>query len=231
MPVLSPADFVKRLAPKFTPGGESAASKPLLLERLEMALRERRASGETTALVIDEAQTLSVRLLEEVRLLANIETPQAKLLPLVLAGQQALGSRLEDPTLLQLKQRVTLRCELEPFDIINTAAYIHGRISTAGGDASRMFSREAVTLIHQHSTGIPRTINVICDNALVTGMALGKRQIDRAIILEVCRDLRLTPRRDRATSVVTEPSSIEPKQAEEIGDEVEQPEPELLQGR
>jgi general secretion pathway protein A len=190
-PALRTDDFVRLLALKFDLGPESAESKALLLERLELLLRERRASGEITALVIDEAQSLSVEMLEEIRLLANIEMPSAKLLPLVLAGQPELGERLEDPSLRQLKQRVTLRCDLEPFDVMDTAAYIASRFSTAGGIAARVFTREAITLIHEGSRGIPRTINVICDNALLSGMALGRHTIDRAIVAEVCRDLRL----------------------------------------
>ena len=111
-PVLRPEDFVRTLALKFDLGTEASASKSLLLERLRFALCERRARGEITALVVDEAQSLSTALLEELRLLANIETPTEKLLPLVLAGQPELGDRLEEPELRQLKQRVTLRCEL-----------------------------------------------------------------------------------------------------------------------
>ena len=190
-PALRTDDFIRLLALKFDLGPEAGESKPLLLERLEFVLRERRASGEITALVIDEAQSLSVDLLEEIRLLANIETPSAKLLPLVLAGQPELGVRLEDPSLRQLKQRVTLRCELEPFGLADTAAYIASRISTAGGVPAKLFTRDAVTLIHEYSGGIPRTISVICDNALVSGMALGRHLVDQAIVTEVCRDLRL----------------------------------------
>jgi type II secretory pathway predicted ATPase ExeA len=196
-PALTTDDFIRVLAMKFDLGAECGASKPLLLEGLERVLRERRDGGEITALVIDEAQSLSVALLEEIRLLANIETPSAKLLPLVLAGQPELSARLEDPSIRQLKQRVTLRCELQPFELANTAAYIASRISTAGGDPSNIFTRDAVALIHEYSAGIPRTINVICDNALISGMAMGRRQIDRALIVEVCRDLHLSARREQ----------------------------------
>src|SRR5687768_4159466 len=163
-PALRPEDFLRLLAIKFDLGPEAAESKAVLLEKLEAMLRARRAEGETTALVIDEAQSLSVELLEEIRLLANIETPSTKLLPLVLAGQPELADRLEGRNLRQLKQRVTLRCELEPFELTDTAAYIASRIRTAGGEPSRVFSRDAVALIHQYSSGIPRTISVICDN-------------------------------------------------------------------
>jgi hypothetical protein len=111
----------------------------------------------------------------------------------VLAGQPELASKLEAPELRQLKQRVALRCEIAPFDLPETAAYIATRIKVAGGVASRLFSREAVTLIHEYSRGIPRTISVICDNALVSGLALGQQPVDRAVVLEVCRDFRLSP--------------------------------------
>lgn len=198
-PALHRDDFIRLLALKFEIGAELGGSKALVLERLEVLLRERRERGEITALVIDEAQSLSIEMLEEVRLLANIETPSAKLLPVVLAGQPELGARLEDPKLRQLKQRVTLRCQLEPFDIKDTAAYVASRFSNAGGVASRVFTREAIILIHENACGIPRTINVICDNALVSGMALGRQRVDRAIVNEVCRDLQLKSNGERSS--------------------------------
>ena len=161
-------------------------------------MRDRRANGEITALVIDEAQSLSVELLEEVRLLANIETPTEKLLPLVLSGQPELAERLNDPPLRQLKQRVALRCELKPLELAETAAYIASRIRIAGGQASKLFTREAVQLIHEFSLGIPRTISVLCDNALLGGMALGRQPVDREIVNEVCRDFDLRATDERA---------------------------------
>ena len=190
-PALTRDEFVETLARRFDLSPEAAKSKAVLLTELERVLRDRRAVGETTALVVDEAQSLSIELLEEVRLLANIETATQKLLPLVLAGQPELGERLNDPALRQLKQRVALRCEITPFDLQETAAYIATRVRTAGGEASRLFTREAVTLIHEYSRGIPRTISVMCDNALVGGMALGRQPVDRAIVLEVSRDFDL----------------------------------------
>jgi general secretion pathway protein A len=88
---------------------------------------------------------------------------------------------------------VTLRCELAPFELNHTAAYITSRITTAGGTAPWLFTLEAVKTIHDYSGGILRTINVICDNALLTGMALGRQPVDQAIVREVCNDLRLRP--------------------------------------
>jgi general secretion pathway protein A len=189
--MLSPTDFVALLASRFQLGDEAGRSKSLLLDRLEAKLRQSRADGQVTPLVIDEAQSLSTELLEEVRLLANMETETDKLLPVVLAGQQELAERLEEPNLRQLKQRVALRCELEPFTLDDTAAYIARRVQAAGGVPAEMFTQEAVRLIHERAAGIPRVINVICDNALVSGMALGRRRVERAMVAEVCEDLRL----------------------------------------
>ena len=199
-PALDRDEFVKLLAMKFGLGSEAGASKAVLLERLECLLRERRASGEITALVIDEAQSLSVELLEEIRLLANIETPSAKLLPLVLAGQPELSERLEDHDLRQLRQRITLRCQLEPFDVKETAAYIATRIAAAGGVPSRVFTQEAVIMIHEYSRGIPRIISVICDNALVSGMALECCPVNRGVVAEVCRDFHLTTMKEQSAA-------------------------------
>ncbi len=192
-PTLRADDFVRLLAHKFGLSPEVGESKALLLAQLEVMLRERRAAGLITALVVDEAQSLSFEILEEIRFLANIEIPSVKLLPVVLSGQPELAPRLEENNLRQLKQRVTLRAVLQPFELAETAAYISSRIVTAGGVPGRMFSYEAVGLIHEQSGGIARTISVICDNALVTGMALGRHLIDRATVAEVCRDLRLRP--------------------------------------
>jgi type II secretory pathway predicted ATPase ExeA len=187
-PALTREEFVRMLAHRFDLSPEAATSKAALLRELEEALHDRRRHGEITALVVDEAQSLSVELLEEIRLLANIETTNERLLPLVLAGQPELSERLEASNLRQLKQRVALRCEITPFELPETAAYIASRIRTAGGVPSQLFTRESVSLIHEYSRGIPRTVSVICDNALVNGMALERQPVDRAIVLEVCRD-------------------------------------------
>ena len=190
-PVLTREDFVKTLAARFELGAQAADSKAGFLEALERVLRERRSRGEITALVVDEAQSLSNDLLEEVRLLANIETSTEKLLPLVLAGQPEFAAKLNDPGLRQLKQRVALRCEIAPFELSETAAYMASRVRTAGGQSSPLFTREAVMAIHEHSRGIPRTVNVICDNALLGGFAMGRQRIDRAIVMDVVRDFDL----------------------------------------
>ncbi len=191
-PALTRAEFVELLASRFSLTARASESKAVLLTELEQVLRARRDRGAITALVIDEAQSLSVEILEEIRLLANIETPTEKLLPLVLAGQPELRERLNQPTLRQLKQRVTLRCEIGPFTLEEMSAYISARLSAAGGNPRRLFSREAIALIHERSRGIPRLINVVCDNALLTGFGLGRTLIDRATVLEVVHDFDLT---------------------------------------
>jgi type II secretory pathway predicted ATPase ExeA len=179
------------LATRFELGERAGISKAELLEELERVLGERRKQGLVSALVVDEAQSLSEQLLEEVRLLANTETVTQRLLPVVLAGQPELRDRLNDPRLRQIKQRVALRCKLTAFTLRETAAYIAARIKTAGGDASTLFTRDAVMLVHEASRGIPRTISVLCDNALLAGFALGRRPIDRGIIRDVSRNFDL----------------------------------------
>jgi general secretion pathway protein A len=98
---------------------------------------------------------------------------------------------LAEPAMLPLRQRIALRCTLGPLDVAETASYIASRLRTAGGDASRVFTRDAVILIHELSKGIARTINVVCDNALITGFALGRRPVDSAAVMEVAADHHL----------------------------------------
>ena len=206
-PTLSREEFVEMLSVRFELSSHAARSKAALLNELEVVLRERRSRGQITALLIDEAQSLSSELLEEIRLLANSETTTEKLLPLVLAGQPELRDRLNDHELRQLKQRVTLRCEITPFNQQETAAYIAWRIRTAGGDAAKLFTREAVMLIHERSGGIPRTVSVMCDNALLTGFGLGRQPVNYDIVLEVANDLDLHEKRSREAATTDEPAT------------------------
>lgn len=187
-PALTRDEFVEVLAYRFELSTRAQKSKAALLGELETTLRERRDRGMICALVIDEAQSMSTELLEEIRLLANIETNSEKLLPLVLAGQPELRQRLNDSGLRQLKQRITLRCEIPPFTVEETAIYIGFRIKAAGGAPERLFTRNAVSLIHEYAAGIPRTISVLCDNALVTAFGLGRQPVDSRIVADVARD-------------------------------------------
>jgi general secretion pathway protein A len=190
-PALTRTEFFEMLARQFGLEPALAKSKTTLLATLETALLERRARGQAVALVVDEAQCLSHELLEEIRLLVNFEVDSQRLIPLVLAGQTELATRLNEPALRQLKQRIALRCSVEPFTLLETAAYMSTRIKHAGGEGARLFTREAVVLVYERSRGIARTINVICDNALLTGMALGRRPVGHEIVLEVCEDFDL----------------------------------------
>jgi general secretion pathway protein A len=190
-PTLTRNEFSEFLAKGFGLSDEAARSKTALLFELEAKLKETRARDKLSALVVDESQSLPNELLEEIRLLANIETLTEKLLPVVLVGQPELGERLNTQSLRQLKQRVALRCELLPLTLHETASYIASRIRIAGGDCSRIFTREAVTLIHDRASGIPRTISVLCDNALVSGFALDRQPVGRDIVQEICRDFDL----------------------------------------
>jgi type II secretory pathway predicted ATPase ExeA len=191
-PKLSPGELFEQLASGFRLPATAMVSKPRMLKLLEDALRASYAGGRTPVLIVDEAQALSDELVEELRLLANVESDDTKLLPLVLAGQPELATRLNQHQLRQFKQRITLRCELKPLTLPETATYIFGRIRVAGGDAATIFTRQAVMAIHGASNGIPRIISVICDNAMLTGFALGIRHIDAKIVDEVCRDFDLS---------------------------------------
>jgi general secretion pathway protein A len=188
-PALTRDEFIEMLAARFDLSESARSSKAALLLELEALLAERHAGGEATALIIDEAQSLPLDLLEEIRLLANIETAETKLLSVVLAGQPELAARLNDPALRQLKQRIALRCELRSLTPAETLGYVAGRLAAAGGVGSQIFTREAVLSIHEHAAGIPRVISVIADNALVSAFALAQRPVTRAIVEEVCRDL------------------------------------------
>ena len=190
-PALTRGEFVEMLAERFGLSDAARTSKTALLIELEVVLKARRRAGETTVLIVDEAQSLSAELLEEIRLLANIETDDEKLLLVILAGQPELSDRLNDRNLRQLKQRVALRCELRPLTLQETAAYLAGRIRAAGGVGAQVFTREAVTKIYELSHGIPRIISVIADNALLSAFAQGRRPVSSQVVTEVCRDFDL----------------------------------------
>jgi len=192
-PTLSQADFVAYLAPALGLSREAATSKARFLIELNHTVMDRHQSGGLTALIIDEAQNLPDELLEEIRLLANVETGTEKLLQLILTGQPELGDRLNQASLRQLKQRVALRCVLNPLDKGEASAYIAARIWIASGSELQLFTPEAIDAIYDASRGIPRTISVICDNSLVAGFAMGENPVGRDTVLEVCDDFDLTP--------------------------------------
>lgn len=208
-PAMSPTDFLETLAATFGMSC-SAGSKGRFLMAFERDLVERFKIGGRTAVVVDEAQSLSHEMLEEIRLLANLETDTAKLVNLVLVGQPELADRLNNPSLRQFKQRIMLRCSLDPLDLTSTAAYIAQRIRIAGGSPRDIFTRDAVEAIYEASHGIPRTIGVICENALLTAFASDIKLVDRPIIEDVCRDFDLSlSERGRRPSVVSPPATAQ----------------------
>jgi general secretion pathway protein A len=188
-PTLTRAEFFEYLAAGFEFSAEAGRSKIQFLRELQETLNNEFAPR--LALVVDEAQSVPYELLEEIRLLTNAESVNGRSIAVALVGQPELARRLDEARLRQLKQRVVLRCELTPLSLKDTAAYISGRIKTAGGEATQLFSRDAVVAIHQHSSGIPRVISVICDNALVNGFAADQKPVGAATVFDVCRSLSL----------------------------------------
>lgn len=201
-PTVTRREFYEQIAAGF--GIDSTAPTPRLLEELRTMLRELRHAGQPVGLIVDEAHELSDELLREVRLLSNLETPTEKLLPIVLIGQSTLAERLNQPAWWQLKQRIALRFVLAPLDLVETAAYISSRIEVAGGRSIEVFTRDAVLAIHEASGGLARTINVLCDNALLSGFAAGERPVGRQIVLEICRDFDLEPAQPAAARAPTD---------------------------
>jgi type II secretory pathway predicted ATPase ExeA len=185
------------LGVRFQLSDRSRVSKTALLLELEQLLESRHASDERTVLVVDEAQSLPHELLEEIRLLANVDAGGRRSMSVIMAGQPELAERLNTHELRQFKQRVALRCELKPLDLSETAAYVTGRIAAAGGAASKVVTREALELIHARAGGIPRTINVIADNTLLAAFAAGRRPAVASMVQEVCRDFDLGAPADR----------------------------------
>jgi type II secretory pathway predicted ATPase ExeA len=192
-PTLQRGEFYDFLARGFGLSNAARNSKTQFFVELEPLLKQRSAGGGITTLMVDEAQSLSHELLEEVRLLGNMETPGLKLLNIILLGQSELGSRLEEPSWRQLKQRISLRCELANLNLNETASYIAGRLRIAGGAAADIFTRDAVIAVHAAAKGVPRTINVLCDNTLIAGYAAQVVPVTAAFVEEVSRDFKLSP--------------------------------------
>ncbi len=170
----------------------SHKSKTEVLFSLNHLLIQQANQGRTTVLIVDEAHNLEWEVLEEIRLLGNLENPRlGKLLQIVLAGQPELDRKLDAPNLRQLKQRIVLRCSLAPFQPSDTEAYIRARLEKAGMPDQTVFSTELMREIHLRSQGIPRVINALCDNLLLTCFALESREAGVQMLDEICRDMRL----------------------------------------
>jgi general secretion pathway protein A len=190
-PKLEPLDFFRILFDEYGIEHDCRTKAEYLLA-LNHFLIDRLAKNQKTLLIIDEAQTLPPDMLEEVRLLSNLETPTAKLLQIMLVGQPELGDVLAQPDMRQLRQRVTLRHHLRPFDEKETEAYLNERLGLAGYTGKGVFNRSARKALFRLTGGIPRIINVLCDGALLAGYARGDTTVGGDVIEEVAADLQLS---------------------------------------
>jgi len=188
---LGPMEFLQYIAGDFRLPVSGKTKSELLLE-LSRFVISRFQEGLTTVLVVDEAHHLATEVLEEIRLLTNLETAQEKLLQILLVGQPELDEKLDSIDLRQLKQRIGLRSQLQPLELEETYGYIRKRMQVAGSaNPDEVFPMETVLEIHRHSGGIPRLINTLCENGLVHGYARQSRQLTPPIIEEIARDFRM----------------------------------------
>jgi general secretion pathway protein A len=192
-PFLTASEFYEQLADEFDLGLKRTASKPELLSALGHTLALRHSKELRTVLVVDEAHGLPTALLEEIRLLMNFETNSEKLLQVILSGQPELQDVLNRPQLRQLKQRVSLRCEVKPLSLFEINKYVRFRLKQAGARNVNLFDNAAIGLIGSVSQGIPRVVNNVCDNALLYGYAAGAEMVTRNIIADVIEALDLSP--------------------------------------
>ncbi|MBK7948602.1 MAG: AAA family ATPase [Deltaproteobacteria bacterium] len=174
--------------------GPACESKAEYLLTLNRYLIERLAAGERVLLIVDEAQNLSAEMLEEIRLLSNLETPTSKLIQIMLVGQPELQALIDKPELRQLRQRIALRHHLRPFDEEELAEYVEGRLEKAGYTGRGVFNKRALRELYRVTQGTPRLINVVCDGAMLLGYARQESTVGPDAIREVARDLGLVPK-------------------------------------
>jgi general secretion pathway protein A len=202
---LAPVEFLQYVAGDFglNVAGKNKSELLLLLSNYVISRHRKKL---TTVLVVDEAHHVSADVLEEVRLLTNLETTNEKLLQILLVGQPELDEKLDSVELRQLKQRIALRSQLQPLDLDETRGYILRRLQLAGGDpnSTALFPAETIARVHRHSRGIPRLINTVCENALITAYAREAHSVTPDIIEDIATDFRLgvvhTPKAEPAVS-------------------------------
>ena len=187
---LTPDQFFEMLAYDFDLQC-NRKSKPEVLFALNALLISQAERGRTTVLIVDESHNLDWEVLEEIRLLGNLENRQGKLLQIILAGQPELDRKLDASNLRQLKQRIVLRCSLEALSPDEVTAYVETRLARAGMPNQKIFSAELLEEVYKRSRGIPRLINLLCDNLLVTAFAMEQRTASLEMLDEVCQDLRM----------------------------------------
>ena len=187
---LTPQQFFEMVAWDFDLECDRS-SKTEVLFALNNLLLERANQNQTTALIVDEAQNLNWEVLEEIRMLGNLENRRGKMIQIILSGQPELERKLEEPNYRQLRQRIGLRCRLRPFSPAETAAYIATRLARAGMREQTVFPPDVLLEIHKRTQGIPRLINLVSDNLLLTAFAMEKRQASIEMLDEVTRDMDL----------------------------------------
>jgi general secretion pathway protein A len=191
-PRLEPLDFFRMMLEEL--GIEEACgTKAEYLLALNRFLIDRLERDLPTLLIVDEAQNLSPEMLEEIRLLSNLETPTSKLLQIMLVGQSELADLLARPELRQLRQRIVLRHRLRPFTEEESSHYVEERLRLAGYTGKGLFTNAALRELFQVTGGVPRLINVVCDGALLLGFGRDRATLDADAIREVARDLALLP--------------------------------------
>ena len=186
---LTPEQFFEMIAWDFDLPGER--TKTAVLFTLNDMLLQRANEGRTTVLIVDEAHNLDWNVLEEIRLLGNLENRRGKLIQVIIAGQPELDQKLDAPQYRQLKQRIALRCTLQPFDSVETARYIGSRMAHAGLPNQKIFPVELMSEIALRTQGIPRLINSVCENLLLTAFAMEQKTATEEMLDEVSADLRL----------------------------------------
>ena len=187
---LNTTQFLDYMMADFGIPCDSKAKSQILL-RLYNWLLDRYRAGETAVLIVDEAQNLTDEVLEEIRMLTNLETFTEKLLQIVLVGQPELEQKLKTPQLRQLRQRLTLRAKTHPLTLEETKAYIQQRLRIAGSSGQQFFDPDSVVAIHRHANGIPRVINLLCEHCLVSAFVDQQKVIRPAVVEFVARDFDL----------------------------------------
>jgi general secretion pathway protein A len=187
---LNVPQFLDYMMADFGIAGDSRAKSQVLL-RLYNWLLDRYRAGETAVLIVDEAQNLTDEVLEEIRMLTNLETFTEKLLQIVLVGQPELEQKLKQPQLRQLRQRLTLRAKTHLLTLEETRAYVAQRLRIAGSDGQEIFDSEALEAVHRYANGTPRVINLICEHCLVSAFVDQQKVIGPGIVEAVARDFDL----------------------------------------
>ncbi len=189
-PTLTPSEFLELALLDFGVT-QVPASKAQRIWLLQDLLLQSRHDNKTVALIVDEAHKLSPEVLEEIRLLGNFELSNDKLLQIVLIGQKELATVLNEPGLRQLKQRIAVRLSIQPLSRNEVPEYIEYRWTTAGGRVPAPFAADAMEMIAEASRGIPRLVNSICDNALLTAFAEGRSAVELSDVTSALSDLDL----------------------------------------